>query len=78
MAKASNNKEGNEADIFSDIKYICQSTNIISDFLQRGCDVAQMSNGDIIITEVKVVSTQYAWEPVKQKMIRASKSSSVA
>ena len=59
-------------DVFSEIKYICGSTSLIVESLQKGLDVAQLPNGDIIVTEVKVVNTQYTWNEAKQKMIKIS------
>ena len=64
--------EGEKDDIFSDIHYICKSTSLIVDSLQKGLDVAQLPNGDILITEVKTVNTQYSWDKNKQKMARIS------
>lgn len=64
----------NSDDIFDNLKYLCQSTQLITDSLQRGCDVTQMPNGDIIITEVKVMNTQYMWDNTKKRMIRVTKS----
>lgn len=59
-----------ENDIFSDIKYICGSTSLIVDSLQKGLDVAQLPSGDIIITEIKTVNTQYSWDKNKQRMVK--------
>lgn len=61
-----------EDDIFSDIKYICKTSALITESLQRGCDVAQLANGDIIITEVKTINTQYSWDDNKKKMVRST------
>lgn len=61
-----------EQDIFSDIRYICNSTTLIVDSLQKGLDVAQLPNGDVIITEIKVVNTQYTWDKNKKKMVKLS------
>jgi len=58
--------------LFDDIKYICNSTGLITESLQKGFDVAQLPNGDIIVTEIKVVNVQYSWDKVKQKMVRIS------
>ena len=58
--------------LFDDIKYICNSTGLITESLQKGFDVAQLPNGDIIVTEIKVVNVQYSWDKVKQKMVRVS------
>jgi hypothetical protein len=63
-----------EGDVFSDIHYICKSTSLIVDSLQKGLDVAQLPNGDILITEVKTVNTQYSWDKTRQKMFKASQS----
>lgn len=59
-----------EKDIFSDVKYICNSTPLIVDSLKRGLDVAQLPNGDVIITEIKTINTQYSWDQVKQRMVK--------
>ena len=57
-------------DILTDIKYICKTSGLITESLQRGCDVAQLPNGDIIVSEVKTVNTQYSWDSEKNRMIR--------
>ena len=62
-------------DILSDIKYICGSNSLIVDSLQKGLDVAQLSCGDIIVTEVKTINTQYAWDETKSRMVKISQSS---
>jgi len=60
--------EDNE--IFSDIRYICNSTNLITESLQKGFDVTQMPNGDVIVTEIKTINIQYSWDKAKRKMVR--------
>lgn len=65
-------KEEGEGDIFSDIKYICNSTSLIVDSLQKGLDVAQLPTGDVIVTEVKTINTQYSWDPAKGRMVKIS------
>lgn len=59
-------------DIMSDPKYICKSCTLVTEALQRGGDVMQMSNGDIIITEKKTVVTHYNWDSVKEKLVKFS------
>lgn len=61
-----------ELDIFSDLKYIYNSTSLIVESLQRGLDVAQLPSGDVIVTEVKTVNTQYSWDKLKQRMVKIS------
>jgi hypothetical protein len=60
----------NEKDVMSDIRYICKSCSLITEALQKGCDVMQMPNGDIIITEVKTLTFQYTWDDKKGKLVR--------
>ncbi len=57
-------------DIFENLQYICESSVLIADSLQRGLDVAQLPNGDIVITEIKTVNIQYVWNNERQKMVR--------
>ncbi len=61
-----------EKDIFSDIKYICNSTSLIVESLQKGKDVAQLPSGDVIVTEIKTINTQYSWDEKKQRMMKIS------
>jgi hypothetical protein len=54
----------------SDIRYICKSCSLITESLQKGCDVMQLPNGDIVITEVKTFTFQYTWDEKKGKLVR--------
>lgn len=75
MTRQENKKDSNKTedkDIFSDLQYICNSNSLIIDSLKRGLDVAQLPNGDIIITEIKTVNTQYSWDKSKQRMVKTS------
>ena len=55
---------------FDDIKYICNLTALLTGALQKGFDVAQLSNGDIIVREIVAINLQYHWDKVKQKMVK--------
>ncbi len=55
-------------DVMSDPEYLRHSSNIISEALQKGFDVLQLENGDIVTTGTKVVVTQYRWDAEQQKM----------
>ena len=68
-----NKKEVSTNYNFSDIKYICGSTSLIVESLQKGLDIAQLPNGDVIVTEVKTVNTHYSWDKNKQRMVKISK-----
>lgn len=64
------NKDG--ADPLTDIDYICKSTTLITESLRNGKDIAQLPNGDIIVTERKIVHLHYTWDASKGKMVRIS------
>lgn len=73
MTELNNNEQISDYnEILSDVRYICKSSNLITESLRRGCDVAQLPNGDIIITEVKTINTQYTWDKDKRRLIRSS------
>lgn len=69
MEENKNNVKNKEA-ILTDVRYICKTNPLMAESLQSGCDVAQLSNGDIIITQVKTVNTHYTWDSNKGKMVR--------
>ena len=67
-----NSNSAHSRDPLTDIDYICKSTTLITESLRNGKDIAQLPNGDIIITERKIVHLHYTWDPVKAKMVRIS------
>ncbi len=60
-----------EKDIFSNVRYVCSAASLITESLKKKADVIQMGNGDIYITETKVLSYRYNWSDKKGKFIRA-------
>lgn len=68
-------KSSNEYDIMSDIRYIRKSCSLVTDALKKGCDVLQMPNGDIVITEIRTVSFQYTWDDEKIKFVKVKSGS---
>lgn len=63
-----------EQDLMSDVRYISKSCSLITESLQKGCDVMQMPNGDIIITELKAVTFHYSWDTKKGALLRSQPS----
>jgi hypothetical protein len=61
----------------TDANYIRKSSVLVSDALQKGSDVMQLANGDIVITEVKTVTYKYQWDESKGKFERATTGSRV-
>ncbi len=65
-----NTSSATEVDLMSDTRYICKSCSLITESLQKGCDVMQLANGDIIVTELKAVTFQYTWDEKRGKLVR--------
>jgi uncharacterized protein DUF2671 len=63
-------KDSDENDVMSDIRYICKSCSLITEALQKGSDVLQLPNGDIVISELKTVTFKYSWDEKKGKLVR--------
>lgn len=57
-------------EIMADPEYLRHSSDIISEALQKGFDVLQLENGDIVTTGTKVVVNQYRWDAEEQKMVK--------
>ncbi|MDE3059855.1 MAG: DUF2671 domain-containing protein [Pseudomonadota bacterium] len=54
-----------------DPRYLRQSSSLIQDALQKGFDVLQLANGDIVTTGTKTVVYQYSWDEEKGKLMRS-------
>ncbi len=59
-----------EPDMMSDARYIRQSSVIIHEALQKGFDVLQLANGEIVTTGTKVVVYRYRWDAAKGRIVR--------
>lgn len=66
-----------EADmsLMSDPAYLRQSSALINDALQKGFDVLQLANGDIVTTGTKIVVSTYSWDEKKSKLTKAKSGS---
>ncbi len=74
LAEAESDNAG--ADMMADPNYLRQSSVLINDALQKGFDVLQLANGDIVMTGVKTVVYQYSWDDNKGKLVRSKAKSS--
>ena len=54
-----------------DSRYLRQSSSLIQEALQKGFDVLQLANGDIVTTGTKTVVHQYVWDEEKGKLVKA-------
>src|ERR1700761_37315 len=53
-----------------DPRYLRQSSSLIHEALQKGFDVLQLANGDIVTTGTKTVVCQYTWDTEKGKLMK--------
>lgn len=60
-----------DSNIMLDARYLRQSSSLIQDALQKGFDVLQLANGDIVMTGTKTVVYQYLWDEDKGKLVKA-------
>ncbi len=66
-----NQAEKEQKDIFSNVRYVCSAASLITESLKKKADVIQMGNGDIYITETKILTYKYNWSDKKGKFVRA-------
>jgi len=66
-----------ENEVTLNVGYIRRSCALITEALHKGCDVIQMPNGDIIITELRELTYQYSWDNKRGKMVRVKSGSRV-
>lgn len=79
--KSSNKGKGklfDEHDLTTNPLYIRRMVSLVRDAIQKGSDVLQMVNGNIVITELKVITYQYVWNSEKGKFERAKSGSKSA
>ncbi len=62
----------NDDNIATDINYIKKSAHLVNDALNKGADIMQLANGDILITEVKTITYRYEWSKERNKFERAT------
>lgn len=70
LTKDASPEDDEVSQLARDINYIRKSSMLISDALQKGFDVMQTSDGDIVITEIKTISYRYKWNGENAKFER--------
>jgi len=63
--------ESDLADLMTDPNYLRQSSALINEALQKGFDVLQLANGDIVTTGTKTVVNQFTWDLDKGKLVKS-------
>src|SRR3954464_10349575 len=69
-AKKHSEAEPEITNMMLDPRYLRQSSSLIQEALQKGFDVLQLANGDIVTTGTKTVVYQYTWSDEKGKLIK--------
>lgn len=74
-ALASKEERSNEAanhlaDLMADPAYLRHSSALINEALQKGFDVLQLANGDIVTTGTKTIVNTYSWDAAKGKLAK--------
>jgi hypothetical protein len=59
------------ASLMGDQRYLRQSAALINDALQKGFDVLQMPNGDVVTTGTKVVVSTYSWDEKRGRLVKS-------
>jgi hypothetical protein len=70
IGKKPKDNEPEITNMMLDPRYLRQSSSLIQDALQKGFDVLQLANGDIVTTGTKTVIYQYAWDQEKGKLVK--------
>jgi hypothetical protein len=76
MSKRATDVEPEITNMMLDPRYLRQSSSLIQDALQKGFDVLQLANGDIVTTGTKTVVYQYTWDQEKGKLVKTKPESS--
>ncbi len=57
-------------EMMTDANYLRQSSSLINDALQKGFDVLQLEDGDIVTTATKTVIYQYHWDKEASRLVK--------
>lgn len=68
--KEFDNESSAITNMMMDPRYLRQSSSLIQDALQKGFDVLQLANGDIVCTGTKTIVHRYSWDEDKGKLAK--------
>ena len=71
IAKKPTEAEAEITNMMLDARYLRQSSSLIQDALQKGFDVLQLANGDVVTTGTKTVVYHYTWDQEKGKLVKS-------
>lgn len=58
-------------DLMVDPAYLRHSSSLINEALQKGFDVLQLANGDIVTTGTKTIVNTYVWDASSAHLVKA-------
>jgi hypothetical protein len=61
-----------DGDMMANPDYIRKSSDLIKDALQKGLDVLQLDNGDIVTTGTKIIVNTWRFDGKSKKMVKVS------
>lgn len=64
--------------LMTDASYLRQSSSLINEALQKGFDVLQLPNGDIVTTGTKTIVYQYHWDDTDKKLVEVEMTETVS
>lgn len=57
-------------EIMLDPSYLRQSSSLVNEALQKGFDVVQMENGDLVVTGTRTIVYRFHWDSEKGRMVK--------
>ncbi len=57
-------------EMMMDPRYLRQSSSLVNQALQKGFDVLQMENGEIVMTGTKTIIYRYQWDAEQGKLMK--------
>lgn len=58
------------SEMMMDPRYLRQSSSLVGQALQKGFDVLQMEDGEIVMTGTKTVIYRYSWDAAQGKLVK--------
>jgi hypothetical protein len=62
---------GNITEMMMDPRYLRQSATLVNEALQKGFDVLQLEDGEIVMTGTRTIVYRYYWDAEKGKLVKA-------
>ncbi len=64
------NVDSSITEMMMDPRYLRQSSSLVNQALQKGFDVLQMEDGEIVMTGTKTIIYRYQWDAEKGKLMK--------